>query len=80
MQKKREIYLQFSVLGLTVTEPLLKTRELEMQNLVVVSCQKMKVAENSKLTIGKCTCKSGMCYRNDAIDYIVSFPDNLVLC
>lgn len=29
MQKKREIYLQFFVLDLTVTEPLLKTRELD---------------------------------------------------
>lgn len=38
------------------------------------------MSENSKFTIGKCTCKPGSGDRNDIIDYIVSFPDNLVLC
>ncbi|KAL2311528.1 hypothetical protein Nmel_003251 [Mimus melanotis] len=50
-----------------------------MYKLVVGACQRMKVAENSKLTIGKCSCKSGTCYRTDGTDYTVSFPDNLVL-
>lgn len=50
-----------------------------MHKLVVGACQRVKVAENSKLTIGKCTCKSGTCYRTDGTDYTMSFPDNLVL-